>query len=131
MNSNISSKVLKIPDCPIDIQVMPVEINLNKQKWLAIAIFTSPSQFKNYFITYLTKLLGKCRGSYETTVMVMDFNIQSTNQILETFLEDNSFVNLIKSNTCFKSKPGCCIEMILTNKPKKFSKLRSNGDWHN
>ena len=32
VNSNISSKVLKIPDCPSDIQVIPVEINLKKQK---------------------------------------------------------------------------------------------------
>ena len=40
--------------------------------------------------------------------------MQPTNQILETFLEDNSFVNLIKFNTCFKSKPGSCIDLILT-----------------
>ena len=46
--------------------------------------------------------------------------MQPTNQILKTFLEDNSFVNLIKSNTCFKSKPGSCIDLILTNKPKSF-----------
>ena len=46
--------------------------------------------------------------------------MQPTNQILKTFLEDNSFVNLIKSNTCFKSKPGCCFDFILTNKPKRF-----------
>ena len=32
VNSNIPSKVLKIPDCPSDIQVVPVEINLKKQK---------------------------------------------------------------------------------------------------
>ena len=41
--------------------------------------------------------------------------MQPTNQILETFLENNSFVNLIKSNTCFKSKPGSCTDLILTN----------------
>ena len=46
--------------------------------------------------------------------------MQPTNQILETFLEDNSFVNLIKSNTCFMSKSGSCIDLILTNKPKGF-----------
>ena len=46
-------------------------------------------------------------------------NVQPTNQILKT-LEDNSFVNLIKSNACFKSKPGSCIDLILTNKPKNF-----------
>ena len=49
VNSNIPSKVLKIPDCPSDIQVIPVETNLKKQKWLVIAIFTPPSQYKNYF----------------------------------------------------------------------------------
>ena len=32
VNSNIPSKVLKIPVCPRDIQVIPVEINLKKQK---------------------------------------------------------------------------------------------------
>ena len=106
VNSNISSKVLKIPDCPSDVQVMPVEINLKKQKWLVIAIYIPPSHCKNYFITELTKILDKCRGSYENTVILGDFNMQPTNQILETFLEDNNFVNLIKSNTCFKSKPG-------------------------
>ena len=59
VNSNIPSKVLKIPDCPSDIQMIPVEINLKKQKWLAIAIYTTPSQCKNYFITELTKILDR------------------------------------------------------------------------
>ena len=118
VNSNIPSKVLKIPDCPSDIQVITVEINLKKQKWLVIAIYTPPSQCKNYFLTELTKILGKCRESYENTVILGDFNMQPTNQILKTFLDDNNFVNLIKSNTCFKSKPGSCIDLILTNKPK-------------
>ena len=120
VNSCIPFKVLKVPDCPKDIQMIPVEINLKKQKWLVIAIYTPPSQCKNYFITELTKILDKCRGSYENTVILGDFNMQPTNQILKTFLEDNSFVNLIKSNTCFKSKPGSCIDLILTNKPKSF-----------
>ena len=71
-------------------------------------------------MTELTKMLDKCRGSYENTVTLGDFNMQPTNQISKTFLEDNNFVNLIKSNTCFKSKPGRCIELILTNKPKSF-----------
>ena len=120
VNSSIPSKVLKIPDCPSDIQVIPVETNLKKRKWLVIVIYTTPSQCKNYFITELTKILDKCRGTYENTVILGDFNMQPTNQILKTFLEDNSFVNLIKSNTCFKSKPGSCIDLILTNKPKSF-----------
>ena len=46
--------------------------------------------------------------------------MQPANQILKTLLDDSSFVNLIKSNTWFKSKPGSCIDLILTNKPKSF-----------
>ena len=97
-----------------------VEIYHMKQKRLIIGIYTPPPQCKNYFITQLTKILDKCRGFYENTVILGEFNMQPTNQILETFLEDNSFVNLIKSNTCFKSKSGSCIDLILTNKPKGF-----------
>ena len=119
VNSNIPSKVLKVSDCPSEIQVIPVEINLKKQKWFLVAIYTPPSQCKNYFITELTEILDKYSGSYENIVILGDFSMQPTNQILKTFLEDNSFVNLIKSNTCFKSKPGSCIDLILTNKPKK------------
>ena len=74
-------------------------------------------------------MLDKCGRSYENTVILGDFNMQPTNQILKKFLEDNGFVNLIKSNTCFKSEPGSCIDLILTNKSKNFSKLRSDGDW--
>ena len=46
--------------------------------------------------------------------------MKPTNQISQTFLEDNNFVNLIKSNTCYEWKPGSCINLILTNKPKGF-----------
>ena len=86
MNSNIPSKVLKIPDCFNDIQLVPVEINLKKQKWLFITTSAPPSQCNNYFIIELTKILDKCRGFYENTVILGDFNMQPTNQILETFL---------------------------------------------
>ena len=41
VNSNISYKVLKVPDCSSDIQVIPVEINLMKQKWLVVAIYNA------------------------------------------------------------------------------------------
>ena len=85
VNSNFPSKMLKIPDCPSDIQVIPVDINLKKQKWLVIAIYKPPSQCKKYLITELTKILDKCRGSYENTVILGDFNTQRTNQILKTF----------------------------------------------
>ena len=98
VDSNIPSKELTIPDCLSDIQVIPVEINLKKQKWLVIAIFTPPSQCTNYFITELTKKLDKCRGSYESTVILGGFNIQPTNQILETLLIESNLIHVLNQN---------------------------------
>ena len=75
--------MLKIPHCPSDIQVMLVEINLMKEKWLVIAIYTPPSQRKNCFTPESTELLGKYRASYENILILGDFNMQPTSQILQ------------------------------------------------
>ena len=80
---------------------------------MVVAIYTQLSQYKNYFISELTKILDKYRGSYEGTVILDDFNMQPTNQILETCLKVNNFVNLIKFNTSYKSKPGSYTDLIL------------------
>ena len=116
MDSKIPTKGLKVPHCASDIQVITFEINLKKQKWLVVAIYRTQSSCKNYFITEFTKI----SGSSENTVILEDFNMQPANQTLETFLEDNSFVNLIKSNTCLKPKSGSCINLILNIKAKSF-----------
>ena len=43
--------MISFRDCPSDIQILPVEMNLKKQKWLVVAIYTPPLQCKSYFIT--------------------------------------------------------------------------------
>ena len=75
-----------------------LKLILRNTKWLVEAIYTPLSQCKYYFINELK--IEKYRGSYENTVILGNFNMQPT--ILETLLEDNSFVNLITSNACFK-----------------------------
>ena len=82
--------------------------------------YAPPTQCKNYFVTELTKILDKYIGSNENSVILGDFNMQPTNQILETIWKDNNFLYIIKSNICFKSQPGSCIDLRLTNKPKSF-----------
>ena len=49
--------MLKAPDCPRNIQVIPVETNLKKQKWLGVVIYTPPSHCRKYAITELIKIL--------------------------------------------------------------------------
>ena len=53
--------------------------------------------------------------SYDSFIAVGDFNSQPTDSITKDFMEANGFMNLIKSNTCFKGKC-CCIDLISTNR---------------
>ena len=55
-------------------------------------MYTPPSQCKNYFLTELTKILDKYRGSYENNAILGDLSMQPTNQILKTVLEDMAFI---------------------------------------
>ena len=109
-----------IRDCPSDIQILLVEIDLKKQKWLVVAIYTPPSQCKSYFIIELTKVLNKCRSNFENIVVSGDSNIEPANQTMATFMSDNDFIIIIELNTCFKTSTGTCIDLILTNKPNSF-----------
>ena len=70
--------MISIRDCPSDIQIFPVEMNLKKQKWLVAAIYTPPPKCKNYFITELAKVLDKCRSNFEKIEALGDFNMEPT-----------------------------------------------------
>ena len=43
------------------------------------------------------------------------FNLEPNDPCMKSFLNSNSFTNLIKTNTCFKGA-GSCIDLVLTNK---------------
>ena len=109
VNGDIPSRIISIRDCPSDIQILLVEMNLKKQKWLVVARYTPPSQCKSYFITELTKVLDKCRSNFENIVVLGDFNMEPTNREMTTFMADNGFINIIKSNTCLQQ-----LEHVLT-----------------
>ena len=77
------------------------------------------SQCKSYFITELTKVLDKCRSNFEN-IALRDFIMESTNNEMTSFMSDNDFINIIKSNSCFKTSTGTYIDLVLKNKPKSF-----------
>ena len=47
-------------------------------------------------------------------------NLEPNEPIMREFIENYSLYNLIKKPTCFKSKTGTCIDLILTNKKACF-----------
>ena len=50
--------------------------------------------------------------------------MKPTNQEMTIFMSDNDFINIIRSNTCFKISIATCNDLILPNKPKRFQNTR-------
>ena len=106
------------------IQAIPFELNLRKEKWLVISIYRPPSQDSEFFLTSLTVILNHFTKAHNNYLITGDFNLEPHDKRLGYFLNSNSLVNLVKTNTCFKGK-GCCIDLILTNRKYSFKNTTS------
>ena len=118
VKSSIPSRCLSFEELCISLQAISFEINLRKEKWLVISVYRPPLQNSEYFLNSLTKIIDYFASTYDNQLILGDFNLEPTDSALMGFLDSNSLINLIKTNTCFKGK-GSCIDLILTN--KKFS----------
>ena len=62
--------------------------------------------------------------SYYNFLIMGGFNIEPNDPFVTSFCDSNSFINLIKNNTCFKGIYSC-IDLILTNRKYSFKNTRS------
>lgn len=125
VNKQLPSR--RLHRCPIaaDIQVVMVELNLRKHKWLLLTIYRPPSQTAKYFLDNLSMIIDFYSTIYENVVILGDFNSTPDSPEISTFMSDYSLHSLINSPTCFKSVDGRCIDLILTNKKHSFQKSQT------
>ena len=119
IKASFLSKILTKFKLPINIQIIPFEINLRKEKWLFVSIYKPPSQSNQYFQDILGDLLDFYSQYYDNKVILGDFNLEPYNPSVASFMNNQNLFNLVKSNTCFKGK-GSCIDLILTNRKYSF-----------
>ena len=119
IKASLPSKISTMFKLPINIQIIPFEINLRKEKWLFVSIYKSPSQSNQYFLDILGDLLDFYSQDYDNKVMLGDFNLESSNPSIVLFMNNQNLFNLVKSNTCFKGK-GSCIDLILASRKYSF-----------
>ena len=53
-------------------------------------------------------------------MIVGDFNLEPESDFMINFMDAHNLYNLVKNKTCFKSKNGTCIDLILTNRKHSF-----------
>ena len=120
VNRNITSRQLFPCLIPSDIQIIVVELKLRKHNWLLFSIYRPPSQNLKYFLENLTLLIDYYALTYENLVIMGDFNDTPLCTDISSFISQHGLVSLINTPTCFKSRDGRCVDLILTNKKHSF-----------
>ena len=125
VRNNIPCCELSRHDLPNEIQLIPLEITLGKQRYVILAIYRPPSTNLSYFLNSLNDIVDKYYMSYDRIIILGDFNCEPTEKTMEEFLQNCELKNLIKNKTCFKAKEGTCIDLILTNCKSSFLKCNT------
>ena len=111
-----SREINSHPQTSKSFDVIVVELNFRKSKWLLINTHKPPSMNNTIFCEEMSGLIDFYSQNYRNIVIMGDFNMQTDNSNFRTFYEGHELYNLVKSKTCFKSNNGTCIDLILTNK---------------
>ena len=108
-----------------DIQVIPVELNLRKEKWLLLESYRPPCQNQKYFLDNMETLIDFHSKSSGKLLILGDLNMEVHESSLKTFIEERELYSMIKTLTCFKSVYGRYIDLLLTNSEHSFQKSQS------
>ena len=125
VNEQIISRELKNLSLPKDIQAIPIELNFRKSKWLLLPLYRPPDQDEAYFVEQLQRISDFYNKSSQQLLVIGDFNMITSNPILSSYIENNGMYSLLKTPTCFKSRPGRCIDLMLTNMKHSFMQSQS------
>ena len=121
VKEDIPSKRLKRHNFSDDIEGIFLEINLRKTKWLLFGTYHPPSQNDEYFFNQLEKALDIYNDLYSNFLLTGDFNSETSEPCLNTFLYQYEANNLVKEKTCFKNpKNPSCIDLFITNSRNSF-----------
>ena len=104
-----------------NIQIIPFELNLRKDKWLFVSIYKSLLQNNQYFVSIVSDLLDCYSNEYDNKAVLGDFNLKLSNPSMLSFMDSQNLASVVKNKTCFKVT-GYCIDLILTN--RKYTHLK-------
>ena len=102
INSSWSSKILTKFKLPNNIQIIPFELNLRKDKWLFVSIYKPPLQNNQYFVSILSDLLDLYSNEYDNKVVLGDFKLEPSKLIMLSFMHSQNFVSPIKTRRALK-----------------------------
>ena len=98
-----------------DVQILSIELNLRKSKWLLLSVYRPSKQGCKYFLDKLSECILYF-STFDSIIVIGDMNLEPDSPEMSNFIESHSFFNHMKQKTCWKSSRGSCIDLILSNK---------------
>ena len=101
-------------------EILFLELNFRKCKWLLCGTYRPPSQLKDYYFNNLDKAIDTY-SEYEKILLVGDFNTEESENCMVSFLFHHNLKSIVKENTCFKNPNNPrSIDLMLTNNNLSF-----------
>ena len=100
INEDIPFKIIQNSSLPPTLEVLPIEINLGRFKFLLIGLYKPPSVSEKEFLLHLNKAHNFFSTKYENITLIGDFNMQPGNKNLKDFCDLNQLEHLILKATC-------------------------------
>ena len=124
IKSSLPFEMLTKFKLPSNIQIIPFELNLKKEKWLFVRIYKPPLQNNQYFVSILSDLRDFYSTEYDNKVVLGDLNLELLSPSMLSFMDSQNFVNLIKNKIYFQGA-GSCIGLILRKRKYSFKNTSS------
>ena len=124
------------------IEILAVEININKRKWIILNVYRRPESNVENFMEETCKILDKIFSKYDLIILMGDINTESNeteqtktaSKLLKELCTTYDLHNLVTESTCFTHTHESAISVILTNCKCNFMHLKASetdlSDFH-
>ena len=118
------TRLLSRHSFPHDIEILLIELNLRKKKWLICCCYNPHKNLINYHLQELAKGIQIYSNNYDDILLMGDFNAEFSETSFSSFWELYEVKSIINQSTCYKNSTNpLCIDLFLTNSPNNFQKL--------
>ena len=94
IKEHIPSKLLNKLKIPSNLQILPIEINLRKTKWLILPIYKPPSTTESYFLEHMNRIIEYYTSEYDNILTLGDFNLEISTKGMDTFMKTHNLKSL-------------------------------------
>ena len=123
VRENLITRLLSRHSFPHDIEILLIELNLRKKKWLICCCYNPRKNLINYHLQELTKGIQIYSKNYYDILLMGDFNAEVFETSFSSFYELYEVKSIINQSTCYKNPTNpSCMDLFLTNSPNSFQK---------